>query len=413
MMKSRNMCLAVLVSAALMLTMTPFMATYASAAKFTTAPMVAGGYAHSLALKDDGTVWGWGTNNVGQLGDGKSGPDAFGPAIVQVKGEGGKGNLTNVTAIAAGGFHSLAIKDDGTVFAWGGNSVGSLGDGTTTDRNTPVKVVGLTDVKAIAAGYSHSLAVKNDGSVWAWGYNNYCQLGNGATDNSPTPVKVKGEGGVGNLTDVKAIAAGTVYSLALKRDGTVWAWGNNDNGQLGDGTYTSRNTPVKVLGNLTGVAAIAAGGYHSLALKKEDGTVWAWGWNGNGQLGDGTNDNSPAPAQVKGEDGVGNLTDVKAIAAGGHHCFAVKNDGTVLAWGGNFFGQVGDGTDGSTASTKNVPVKVVDEDGVGNLTDVAALAGGFYHSLAVKNDGSVWAWGSGYAGELGNEAIIRVLPPSK
>ena len=205
------------------------------------------------------------------------------------------GSLANVIAIAAGGSHTLALKSDGTVWAWGDNGYGHLGDGTTTERYTPVQVSGLTGVIAISAGGYHSAALKSDGTVWAWGWNCEGQLGNGTTsDVNPFPVQVSG------LTAVKAIAAGANYSKALKSDGTVWAWGAGYYGQLGDGTTVSKYTPVQVSG-LTGVAAIGSGEYqfHSIALKS-DGTVWTWGYNYYGQLGDGTTINKTAPTQVDG-----------------------------------------------------------------------------------------------------------------
>src|SRR3989304_2356071 len=177
------------------------------------------------------------------------------------------------------------------VWAFGGNNYGQLGNGTTINRTTPVQVSGLTGVGAIASGYGHSLALKTDGTVWAWGFNDRGQLGDGTTINRTTPVQVSG------LTGVAAIAGGYGHSLALKTDGTAWAWGQNNGGQLGNGTSTifgATTTPVQVCesggcsnGYLTGVAAIAGGFFHSLALKT-DGTVWAFGVNSTSQLGDGT-----------------------------------------------------------------------------------------------------------------------------
>ena len=161
--------------------------------------------------------------------------------------------------VAGGPYHSLTLKNDGTVWAWGRNDFGELGNGTTTSRYTPVQVKGLTNVVAIAAGYDHSLALRSDGTVWAWGLNGNGQLGDGTTTNRTTPVQVKG------LTNVVAIAAGVYHSLAIRSDGTVWTWGYNTYGQLGDGTTTNKTTPVQVKG-LTNVVAIAAGVYHSLAL---------------------------------------------------------------------------------------------------------------------------------------------------
>ncbi|MCL2712684.1 MAG: hypothetical protein FWD37_05385, partial [Methanomassiliicoccaceae archaeon] len=243
----------------------------------------------------------------------------------------------SVSTIAAGIEHSVALKSDGTVWAWGLNNYGQLGDGTTTNRPNPVQVVGeggndfLTDVKAIAAGDYHTVALKSDGAVWAWGLNNYGQLGDGSTDDISTPVQVVGEDDDGFLTNVKAIAAGNNHTVALKNDGTVWAWGRNNSGPLGDNTVTNSHTPVQVLKGtstsmddyLHDVIAIAAGGQHTIALKG-DGTVWALGRNTEGQLGDGTTIQRRTPVQV---------TDIPisamiSIAAGESHSLALLSDGT-------------------------------------------------------------------------------------
>ncbi|MDR2017364.1 MAG: hypothetical protein LBQ00_00490 [Syntrophobacterales bacterium] len=351
-MKNRkNMCLAILLSAVLMLTLMPFMVSADTKPEIQvsgpmqqvervqplqqtipqvplttafTAKALAGGVGGShtsLALKDDGTVWAWGWNAFGQLGIGTA--VDYRPTPVQVKGPLGKGNLTGITALVAGHYHSLALKDDGTVWAWGWNHCGEIGDGTsescnfkmpldpppTIIRPTPVQVKGplgkgnLTGITAIAGGGWRSLALKYDGTVWTWGWNGWSTLGDGTNDSKPhpTPVQVK------NLTGIKAIAGGYNYVLVLKYDGTVWAWGQNDgSGELGDGTTTNRNTPVQVkgkdgVGYLTGITALAAGSNHSLAIKS-DGSVWAWGYNPWGQLGDGTSgssNNRSTPVEVK------------------------------------------------------------------------------------------------------------------
>lgn len=330
---------------------------------------VAAGVWHTLVALEDGSVWAWGNNLWGKLGDGTT-TNRLSP--VQVVGQGGQGFLSGIISVAAAGYshyagystngHSLALSADGEVWAWGYNGSGQLGDGTTTTRATPARVVGLANAIAIAAGggsaaagasygLGTSYALTNDGIVFAWGFDGQGQCGQGTTAASrPSPVQVK------NLQDVVAIAAGGAsvsgspwqvagHALALKENGEVWAWGRNNNGQLGDGSTTDRATPVKVL-NISDVVAIAAGGSaidyanfggHSLALRR-DGTVWAWGLNNHGQLGDGTATNQTTPVQVVG------LTDVVAIAAGRFHSLARKKDGTIWAWGYNAYGQLGDGT---------------------------------------------------------------------
>ena len=246
-------------------------------------PTLTAGYEHSLALLDDGSVWAWGANGRGQLGDGST---TNRPYPVQLN------HFADVTKIAAGMAHSVALGADGTVWAWGRNVSGQLGDGSTTDRLTPVQVSGLADVTAIAAGYEHSVALRADGTVWAWGGNWTGQLGDGSTIGSLMPVQIS------VLGDVASITAGYDHSLALGADGTVWAWGGNGLGQLGDGTSTNRPVPVQVSG-LGDVASIAAGGNHSLALHV-DGTAWAWGWNWAGQLGTGGTTPHLMPVRVNG-----------------------------------------------------------------------------------------------------------------
>ncbi len=321
-------------------------------------------------------------------------------------------------AIAGGGRHTIALKADGTVWACGLNNYGQLGDGTNTSRNTPVQVVGpdsagfLTDIIAIAGGWAHTIVLKNDGTVWAFGWNSKGQLGDGTTASSSTPVQVRGEGGVGFLTDIIAIAAGGGYdgghTVALKSDGTVWTYGWNNRGQLGDGTTTERHTPVQVhgeddVGFLTDIIAIAAGYRHTVALKS-DRTVWAYGLNYFGQLGDGTGTDRHTPVQTHGEGDIGFLTDIIAIAAGYSHTVALKSDGTVWAYGRNYFGQLGDGTTATTPPFgRATPVQVHGEGDVGFLTDIIAIAaGGDGHTVALKSDGTVWTFGYNGWGQLGD-----------
>ena len=249
-------------------------------------PPVASGHHHNLAVKSDGTLWAWGTNDYGQLGDGTTGVDRSPP--VRVSG------LTGVVGVAVSGSSSLAVKSDGTLWAWGFNGNGQLGDGTTTDRLTPKQVPNLTGVVAVAAGDKHSLAVKSDGTLWAWGENYWAQLGDGTTTPRLEPNQVP------NMKGFVAVAASNHNSLALKSDGTLWGWGRNTDGQLGDTTTYPyfRRTPVPV--NLPGgVVAMDAGGGYILAVKS-DGTLWTWGNNERGQLGDGTRTARSTPGQLPG-----------------------------------------------------------------------------------------------------------------
>ena len=324
--------------------------------------VAAGGY-HSLGLLNTGKVMSWGYNGYGELGDGTT---ANSEVPVEVPG------LNGVTAISAGEFHSLALLGAGTVMAWGANNDGQLGDGTTSNSDTPVEVRGLTGVAAVSAGgcgpfpEGHSLALLTTGRVMAWGGNQYGQLGNGTTSGSDVPVEVPG------LREVVAVSAGEFFSLALLKNGRVMAWGRNNLGQLGGGTTSPAiDVPVEVT-ELAGVTAISAGGCggssegHSLALLS-NGAVMAWGYNGSGELGNGTTANSDVPVKVRG------LAGVTAVSAGTSHSVALRQNGTVAAWGANYSGQLGDGS----TTRSDIPVAMTE------LSGVTAISAGGFHTLAV------------------------------
>jgi M6 family metalloprotease-like protein/uncharacterized repeat protein (TIGR02543 family) len=348
---------------------------------------LAAGGSHSLVLKPDGTIWSWGSNSHGQLGTGVASGDVTTP--VQDTG------LSGVTALSVGTYHTLGLMSDGSVWAWGYNGNGQFGDGATTGRSVPSQVTGLSSISSIATGGApdHTIAVKSDGTVYSWGYNNYGQVGDGSTTEQHSPVQLTGlsgmttasvasdhstilksdgtiwssgyngyyelgdgtgtqrlspvQGVAANLSKVKAVAAGKYFTSFLKTNGTVWGAGYNYNGQLGDGTLTPRMS-VQTIG-LTDIVSISTGadGWHTLSLKA-DGTVWAWGYNFNGQLGDGSTTDRSSPVQVSG------LSGIVAIAASTSHSMAIKSDGTVWTWGNNANGQLGDGS----TTQRTTPVQI-------------------------------------------------------
>jgi len=256
---------------------------------FTDAVAVAAGQTHAAALKADGTVWVWGLNDRGQLGNGSNVKLSALP--VQVKSPDGKGFLQGVIGIAAGAGHCLAVRRNGTVLAWGENVVGQVGDGTTTDRFLPVVVNGVRHAVSVSVGWNSSFAVCRDGSAWGWGYNVFSQLGDGTAYDRHRPVRMKDPDGKAPMTGVLRVASGSVHTLIVKKDGTLWACGGNHFMQLGIGRRSAQqDLPVQVAGPrgkglITGVEGAAAGSVHSAAVTA-DGTVYCWGDNSRYQIGD-------------------------------------------------------------------------------------------------------------------------------
>jgi LPXTG-motif cell wall-anchored protein len=341
----------------------------------------------------------WGRNQYGQLGNGAT--NAAGePILDTVSLPAG----TSVTSVGGGYGFSIALTADGDVLAWGQNDVGQLGEDSFTNSTEPVEVDlpdGVT-IEAIAVGDDHILALTADGGVLAWGYNEWGQLGDGTNTESGVPVEVQLPAG----TTATAIAAGAGHSLALTSDGEVFAWGDNDLGQIGDGTTTERTTPVQIaLPDGATANMIAGGDDHSLALTAE-GELLAWGYNGSGQLGDGTTTNRTSPVSVHLPAG----TEVAAIdGASGFQSFAITADGELLAWGDNSYGQIGDGTN----TRRTEPVSVHLPDG----TTVTAVDSGDDHVIALTSDGAVYGWGYNRYGQVGdgtttnrNEPVQVVQP---
>ena len=344
---------------------------------------VVAGAGHTCALLTNGGVKCWGRNNYGQLGDGTI---TANPIPVDVV-----GLASGVAALSAGWGHTCALLTGGGVKCWGYNDSGQLGDGTTTFRATPVPVSGLSSgVRALAAGWYHTCALTSGGGVRCWGWNGDGQLGDETTTNQLAPVAATGlESGV------SALAAGASHTCALTTSGGVQCWGSNASGQLGDGTTTSRATPVAVVGLSSGVSALAAGASHTCALLTGGG-IQCWGANGFGQLGDGTTTDSLTPVAVAGLS-----SGVSALDTQSFHTCALLTGGGVQCWGNNDFGQLGDGT----TLTRLAPVAVT-----GLSSGVSALAVGYFHTCGVMHDGSAQCWGANDAGQLGDGIAWRTTP---
>jgi alpha-tubulin suppressor-like RCC1 family protein len=344
---------------------------------------VAAGWNHTVAVKSDGTLWAWGYNYYGQLGDGSVNNKSTPTRI---------GTDSNWVSVAAGFYHTVGLKADGTLWAWGYNGQGQLGIESidSSAHSLPVQITAAGNGwVSLAAGDAHTTAVKSDGTVWTWGDNSHGQVGDWTTTNRVVPTETD------PAHTWSSVGAGGYHTVAVKSDGTLWAWGNNDQGQLGDGTAIGKWTPEQI-GTDTGWAFVAARNMSSLGVKKTDGSLWAWGYNTAGQLGDGTSFSRTEPVQI-GSDAW------TTIAAGHTHMLGIKSDGSLWAWGDNGNGCLGDGT--QTLRSSPVPIAAV--------STWATVAGGYHHSVAVKSDGTLWAWGDNYAGQVGDGTTASKLAPTQ
>lgn len=317
--------------------------------------------------------FGWGYGGFGAVGNDAT-SDEYSPVAI---------DTDEWDSICSGNDANFAfgVKGDGTLWSWGDNGQGQLGLGDTAQKNAPVQVGTDTNWNhsnyAVGTGALHSLMLKADGTLWATGDNQYGQLGDGTTTDQHSPIQI------GADTDWEAVSCGSLFSAALKSDGTLWAWGNNQHGQCGTGDTTENHAPTQV-GVGTDWTFVAAGGLQLFAIKT-DGTLWATGYNNNGQLGLGDSTERLSLTQVG--------TDVNwaVVSAGREHTLAVKTTGTLWTWGWNVFGQLGQGNTDSV----DVPTQV------GALTTWEAVAGGNFFSMARKTDGTLWGTGDNGLGELG------------
>ena len=325
---------------------------------------------HSATIKNDNSLWMWGSNDFGQLGNGTT--DGSNTPIKI---------MDNVKAVSLGSDYSAAIKNDGSLYMWGNNSRGRFGNGTSTDSFVPVKIMG--NVESISLGNGYSAVIKTDGSLWMWGSNYMGRLGNGDSLDANTPVKI--------MDNVKSVSLDGNNGVAIKNDGSLWTWGDNDEGQLGNGTFSSAYSPVKIMDNVRIVSLVG----ECIAAIKNDGSLWTWGYNTDGWLGNGTTGRSNTPIKI--------MDDVKSVSLwGGYsfvsHCAAIKNDGSLWTWGAI----LGDGT----SDKSYIPVKIMD-----NVKSVSLMHG---YSAAIKNDDSLWMWGGSTYAMLGkNEDLFYIPKPIK
>jgi alpha-tubulin suppressor-like RCC1 family protein len=343
---------------------------------------LAGGYEHSCQALASGIARCWGANAGGQLGDGTT-TDRFTPVQVSTP--------AHIVAVATGDAHSCALTAAGAVKCWGDNSYGQLGDNTTTGRSTPVQVLGLGTAVAVSAGLDFTCALVVGGHVKCWGQDIHGGLGDGTTTDSGTPVMVR------NLKNAIDVDAGGYHACALKADGTAWCWGYNNEGQLGNGTTTTSLVPTQVSA-LHHALSIATGTYTSCALTQARKVV-CWGYGSDGERGDGTTTETVTrPTAVSG------LSNVTKLAYATFHGCVIVGTGNVRCWGYNEYGEIGDGTSGGDA-------EALTPHAVAGLHHVVDIGEGTEHSLAVLKSGVTKAWGWNSHGQLGNNSTTDSSTP--
>ncbi|MCL2376607.1 MAG: hypothetical protein FWC76_04340 [Defluviitaleaceae bacterium] len=335
------------------------------------------GAEHSLILTQDNTLWAWGDNRWGQVGDGTV-IRRNSPTFI----------MNDVATVSAGGSHTMVIRNDGSLWGWGSNTNGQIGNGMTTDWDfpnpDPIKI--MDDVIMVSASFpitlnlGNTMVIRSDGSLWGWGCNAGSQLGDGTRTNRLTPIRI--------MDDVVYVSAGGFYTMAIRSDGSLWGWGANARGQLGDGTRIERRTPVWIMDD---VIAVATDHGHTTMAIRADNSLWAWGQNGRGQLGNGTTVNSYSPIRI--------MEDVVAISLGHGHAMAIRADGSLWGWGNNGNGQLGDGT----RINSHIPIWIMD--------DVVAVSAGNGHTIATRTDDSVWGWGRNTHGQVGDGTTIDRRTP--
>ena len=331
------------------------------------------------------SAWSWGRATNGQLGDNTTVSKSSPVSVV--------GGFTDWSEVSGGVDHSLGLRTNGTAWSWGQPNNGRLGNDTIAGYvSSPVSVVGgFTNWCNISTGTNFSLAIRTNGTIWGWGLQSQGQLGDGTAANKSSPVSV-----VGGFTDWCQVSAGSNHSAAVRTNGTIWAWGCNGAGRLGNDNTTDVSSPVSVVGGYTDWCGVSAGGGHTLGLNTS-GVLWAWGYGSSGRLGDNTIANKSSPVSV-----VGGFTDWCQISAGSSHAAAVRTNGTLWTWGSGSYGKLGINALGNRSS----PVSVV-----GGFTDWCQVSASVNSTFGVRTNGTLWAWGYGSYGRLGNNSTTARSSP--
>jgi alpha-tubulin suppressor-like RCC1 family protein len=335
-----------------------------------------------LALKANGTLWAWGDNSLGQLGLGNTTSVSI-PTQV--------GTDSNWASVQCGGFYSTALKANGTLWAWGSNASGNFGNGTTTNSNVPIQIGTDDNWVKLDAGRAFTVGLKANGTLWAWGINDEGQLGIGSTISQNTPTRI------GTDSTWVSFSVSEKNVGAIKSNGTLWVWGQNTYSQLGDGTTVRKTIPTQ-LGTATNWVSISFSSRYAIA-HQANGSLWAWGSNSNGNLGDGTTINRTTPVQIRTAP-----NEWVRIAVAGYVSFGLKADGTIWGWGLNQYGSLGNGT----TTSSSTPLQIGTDN---NWISISAVG---YHVLALKANGTLWAWGFNNNGQVGiGSSGTNVLTPTQ
>jgi alpha-tubulin suppressor-like RCC1 family protein len=293
--------------------------------------------------------------------------------------------------VSVGYLQSAAVKSDGTLWTWGRNSNGQLGDNTTVDKSSPVQTITGGSWSAVSCGYEYITAIKPDGTLWAWGRNNNGQLGDNTTVDKSSPVQTIAGG-----TNWSSMATGRFTAAAIKTDGTLWLWGAGLYGKLGDNTSNAKSSPVQTVAGGTNWSQVSTSAQFNTSAVKTDGTLWSWGYNGFGMLGDNTTVDKSSPVQT-----ITGGNNWSQVSCGLHYSAAVKSDGTLWAWGANTGGKLGD----NTVVGKSSPVQTITRGT--NWKQVSC----FYHTAAIQYNGTLWVWGDNSSGKLGDNTITNRSSP--